>query len=205
MWKTFHGIHNVCLGKSVWILLDSFRKLEKPDSLTIKQDLEVSMNVAWWDLGSCFQAVICCLFPCTDCSVYVPSLFIKATPVYEECECVFQPIILVLLDIPPMLPVLDGVVMELQDCALPLLRGEPTVCVTVCLNQGKKYKINDIWRFEQLQGFWRLTVSQTNIQCFLHSFLSGGKTCGSHHETLQHHTHHYHLHKKVQATVAGML
>ncbi|KAG7220202.1 hypothetical protein INR49_018379 [Caranx melampygus] len=30
-----------------------------------------------------------------------------------------QPIILVLLDIPPMLPVLDGVVMELQDCALP--------------------------------------------------------------------------------------
>lgn len=34
-----------------------------------------------------------------------------------------QPIILVLLDIPPMLPVLDGVVMELQDCALPLLRG----------------------------------------------------------------------------------
>ncbi|CDQ65258.1 unnamed protein product [Oncorhynchus mykiss] len=35
-----------------------------------------------------------------------------------------QPIILVLLDIPPMLPVLDGVVMELQDCALPLLRGE---------------------------------------------------------------------------------
>ncbi|TNN40856.1 Malate dehydrogenase, cytoplasmic [Liparis tanakae] len=32
-----------------------------------------------------------------------------------------QPIVLVLLDIPPMLPVLDGVVMELQDCALPLL------------------------------------------------------------------------------------
>lgn len=40
--------------------------------------------------------------------------------------CYFQPIILVLLDIPPMLPVLDGVVMELQDCALPLLMGEPT-------------------------------------------------------------------------------
>ena len=28
-----------------------------------------------------------------------------------------------------MLPVLDGVVMELQDCALPLLRGEP-VCLS---------------------------------------------------------------------------
>uniref|UniRef100_A0A8C7LP27 Malate dehydrogenase, cytoplasmic n=2 Tax=Oncorhynchus mykiss TaxID=8022 RepID=A0A8C7LP27_ONCMY len=33
-----------------------------------------------------------------------------------------QPITLILLDITPMLPVLDGVVMELQDCALPLLR-----------------------------------------------------------------------------------
>ncbi|KAJ8360070.1 hypothetical protein SKAU_G00165950 [Synaphobranchus kaupii] len=33
-----------------------------------------------------------------------------------------QALILVLLDITPMLPVLDGVVMELQDCALPLLR-----------------------------------------------------------------------------------
>ncbi|XP_056147780.1 malate dehydrogenase, cytoplasmic-like [Lampris incognitus] len=33
-----------------------------------------------------------------------------------------QPISLLLLDIAPMLPVLEGVVMELQDCALPLLR-----------------------------------------------------------------------------------
>lgn len=32
-----------------------------------------------------------------------------------------QPITLLLLDIPPMMPVLDGVVMELQDCSLPLL------------------------------------------------------------------------------------
>lgn len=38
----------------------------------------------------------------------------------------FQPIVLVLLDITPMLPVLEGVVMELQDCALPLLRGTLT-------------------------------------------------------------------------------
>lgn len=35
-----------------------------------------------------------------------------------------QPIILVLLDITPMMGVLDGVLMELQDCALPLLQGE---------------------------------------------------------------------------------
>lgn len=33
-----------------------------------------------------------------------------------------QPIILVLLDITPMMGVLDGVLMELQDCALPLLQ-----------------------------------------------------------------------------------
>ncbi|KAM9465698.1 malate dehydrogenase 1Ab, NAD (soluble) [Clarias gariepinus] len=33
-----------------------------------------------------------------------------------------QPISLVLLDITPMLPALEGVVMELQDCALPLLK-----------------------------------------------------------------------------------
>ncbi|KAK3696371.1 hypothetical protein QZH41_020245, partial [Actinostola sp. cb2023] len=34
-----------------------------------------------------------------------------------------QPIILYLLDIPPMMAALNGVVMELQDCALPLLQG----------------------------------------------------------------------------------
>lgn len=34
-----------------------------------------------------------------------------------------QPLILHLLDIPPMMDVLGGVVMELADCALPLLRG----------------------------------------------------------------------------------
>lgn len=36
---------------------------------------------------------------------------------------IWQPIILVLLDITPMMGVLDGVLMELQDCALPLLKG----------------------------------------------------------------------------------
>jgi len=34
-----------------------------------------------------------------------------------------QPVILHLLDIPPMMGVVQGVVMELSDCALPLLRG----------------------------------------------------------------------------------
>lgn len=34
-----------------------------------------------------------------------------------------QPVILHLLDIPPMMGVLEGVVMEIADCALPLVRG----------------------------------------------------------------------------------
>lgn len=34
-----------------------------------------------------------------------------------------QPVILHLLDIPPCATVLSGVVMELDDCAYPLLRG----------------------------------------------------------------------------------
>lgn len=37
---------------------------------------------------------------------------------------ILQPLTLVLLDITPMMTVLDGVLMELQDCALPLLRGD---------------------------------------------------------------------------------
>lgn len=38
-----------------------------------------------------------------------------------------QPIILHLLDIPPMMGVLEGVVMEIHDCALPLVLGRFTV------------------------------------------------------------------------------
>lgn len=34
-----------------------------------------------------------------------------------------KPVTLVMLDIPPMMKVLEGVVMELQDCALPLLKS----------------------------------------------------------------------------------
>lgn len=33
-----------------------------------------------------------------------------------------QPLILHLLDIPPMMGVLNGVVMEINDCAMPLVR-----------------------------------------------------------------------------------
>ncbi len=33
-----------------------------------------------------------------------------------------KPLVLTLLDIPPMMGVLEGVVMELRDCAMPLVR-----------------------------------------------------------------------------------
>lgn len=47
-----------------------------------------------------------------------------------------QPLILHLLDIPPMMGVLEGVVMELADCALPLLRQVvPTADPAVAFNQ----------------------------------------------------------------------
>lgn len=44
-------------------------------------------------------------------------------PIQSELFLSLQPLVLVLLDITPMMTVLEGVVMELQDCALPLLRG----------------------------------------------------------------------------------
>ncbi len=44
-----------------------------------------------------------------------------------------QPVVLRLLEIPPALPALEGVVMELQDCAFPLLDG---VIATADLDEG---------------------------------------------------------------------
>lgn len=44
-------------------------------------------------------------------------------PIQSKLFLSLQPLVLVLLDITPMMTVLEGVVMELQDCALPLLRG----------------------------------------------------------------------------------
>jgi len=44
-----------------------------------------------------------------------------------------QPIALSLIEIPPALPALDGVVMELQDCAFPLLQS---IVPTADLNEG---------------------------------------------------------------------
>jgi len=44
-----------------------------------------------------------------------------------------QPVELQLIEIPPALPALDGVVMELQDCAFPLLKG---ITATADLDEG---------------------------------------------------------------------
>src|SRR5882672_7741742 len=44
-----------------------------------------------------------------------------------------QPVILHLVDIEPALPVLQGVVMELDDCAFPLLKG---IVPTANLDEG---------------------------------------------------------------------
>ncbi|OAM87821.1 malate dehydrogenase [Termitidicoccus mucosus] len=46
-----------------------------------------------------------------------------------------QPVILHLIEIEPALPALNGVVMELQDCAFPLLKG---IVPTADLNEGFK-------------------------------------------------------------------
>src|SRR3954469_11200885 len=46
-----------------------------------------------------------------------------------------QPVILHLIEIEPALPALQGVVMELQDCAFPLLKG---VVATASLDEGFK-------------------------------------------------------------------
>ena len=46
-----------------------------------------------------------------------------------------QPVILHLIEIEPALPVLAGVVMELQDCAFPLLKG---IVATASLDEGFK-------------------------------------------------------------------
>lgn len=44
-----------------------------------------------------------------------------------------QPVVLHLIEIPPALPALDGVVMELHDCAFPLLKG---IVATSDLDEG---------------------------------------------------------------------
>lgn len=58
---------------------------------------------------------------------------------------IFQstPVVLHLLDIAPMMGVLEGVVMELQDCALPLLVDVQAFCEEDKVSSTMHYKLHD--------------------------------------------------------------
>jgi len=76
-----------------------------------------------------------------------------------------QPINLRLLDIPPALGILEGVVMELQDCALPLLRK-------VVLTADEKEAFEDadaaflVGAMPRREGMERKDLLQANVKIF---------------------------------------
>jgi len=76
-----------------------------------------------------------------------------------------QPVVLVLLDIPPMMTVLDGVVMELQDCALPLLTG-----VVATSDQDAAFKDLDVallvGAMPRKEGMERKDLLAANVKIF---------------------------------------
>uniref|UniRef100_A0A7S4MAZ8 Malate dehydrogenase n=1 Tax=Vannella robusta TaxID=1487602 RepID=A0A7S4MAZ8_9EUKA len=76
-----------------------------------------------------------------------------------------QPIILHLLDIPPCATILSGVVMELDDCALPLLRG---VVSSVDVEEGLKdvdYAVL-VGAFPRREGMERKDLLEKNCAIF---------------------------------------
>ncbi|ESO95819.1 hypothetical protein LOTGIDRAFT_188534 [Lottia gigantea] len=76
-----------------------------------------------------------------------------------------QPISLVLLDIEPMMAVLDGVVMELQDCALPLLAD-----VIPTADEAAAFKDIDVALLvgaqPRRQGMERKDLLKANVKIF---------------------------------------
>ncbi|CAG2203718.1 MDH1 [Mytilus edulis] len=76
-----------------------------------------------------------------------------------------QPIILVLLDIQPMLGVLEGVVMEMMDCALPLLRE-----VIPSVNEMEAFKDVDVamlvGAMPRREGMERKDLLAANVKIF---------------------------------------
>jgi len=76
-----------------------------------------------------------------------------------------QPVDLVLLDIPPMAPILEGVAMELMDCALPTLRS--VVAVT---NEEDAFKNIDaaflIGAMPRKEGMERKDLLAANVKIF---------------------------------------
>lgn len=76
-----------------------------------------------------------------------------------------QPIILHLLDIPPMMGVLEGVVMEISDCALPLVRG-----VVPTANPAEAFNDVDaafmVGAMPRKQGMERKDLLSANVKIF---------------------------------------
>jgi malate dehydrogenase len=76
-----------------------------------------------------------------------------------------QSVILVLLDIPPMQGVLEGVVMELDDCALPLLKQ-----VIPCTNEAEAFKDIDaaflVGAMPRKEGMERKDLLAANVKIF---------------------------------------
>jgi malate dehydrogenase len=76
-----------------------------------------------------------------------------------------QPITLVLLDIPPMIEVLTGVVFELQDCALPLLHE-----VVAYTNEAEAFKDIDVaflvGAMPRKEGMERKDLLAANVKIF---------------------------------------
>lgn len=76
-----------------------------------------------------------------------------------------QPLILHLLDIPPMMGVLDGVVMELDDCALPLLRQVvPTADPIVAFKDVSAAFL--VGSMPRKQGMERKDLLSANVKIF---------------------------------------
>lgn len=76
-----------------------------------------------------------------------------------------QPVILVLLDIPPMAEVLNGVVMELTDCALPTLHE-----VIPCTDEAAAFKDLDyaflVGAMPRKEGMERKDLLAANVKIF---------------------------------------
>uniref|UniRef100_A0A646QEQ9 Malate dehydrogenase n=1 Tax=Hemiscolopendra marginata TaxID=943146 RepID=A0A646QEQ9_9MYRI len=76
-----------------------------------------------------------------------------------------QPLILHLLDIPPMMSVVEGVVMELTDCALPLLKGLiPTSDEAVAFNDIDAAFL--VGAMPRKEGMERKDLLAANIKIF---------------------------------------
>lgn len=76
-----------------------------------------------------------------------------------------QPIVLVMLDIPPMMSVLDGVVMEMKDCAFPLLREIiPTADYDVAFKDADACML--VGAMPRKEGMERKDLLAANVKIF---------------------------------------